>query len=207
MKKRELREIDGWVTIWEDGDKHRLCIQPFPCFGEDIAGLQVNVKICSKCNKKRIETSRQGDWDFKYEYCYKHRKEIRDFWDKEEQRRHAEDIRDVSPEEFKDFHKNVLALPLPKSTIGTFIMGRYYLDSFNSRGCGEYMSCLMGEGDYLTYYCGSSFYAEIALEITPIYDTLVAAAETDEAADSFYKWRGVYKVEPKRISKIMWWLK
>jgi len=115
--------------------------------------------------------------------------ETDDFWKNEGGRSHM-DICDVSAEDFRKMHKNVLAVDMDTTLKGMFIMGRYYLDGFHSRSCCAKMAECMGEGDYLDYYCGSSEYW-LLMHILPVILPLMEASNKDESSDEFKQlWRG-----------------
>jgi hypothetical protein len=182
-------------------------IQFFSCYGEEMSGGHgSHVQTCEKCGKKNVST----DW-FIGQLCKEHLAECYDFWDKEDDRPHM-DICDIDVWDFVLMHKNLLELAnsdkgifghFTRHDVGTFIMGRYYLEGFSSRSCAGQMAGFMGVGDYLHYYCGSSSYYDLMMLGSEKWrKMLIQAAEKDEAGKAFKRlFKGTVKPHKKRVKE------
>jgi hypothetical protein len=102
------------------------------------------------------------DSDSLFPLCPECEKKAQKFWDIHNGKG-QEHLCDLTDKQFNKRHKNVLRLKEDRTVIGTLLMGDYYLGGFSSRSCSERMASLMGNGDYLSFYCGSSSYLIIKM--------------------------------------------
>jgi hypothetical protein len=144
---------------------------------------------CGDCgglyNVPNEEEHMVGIWNS----CPACKKLMAEWWGAQKEGEH---ICDYTVEQLKERHKNALALieRYGVQTIGTLLLGRYYLNGFNSRSCSERMAFLVGGVGYMDFYCGSSNYLELCMEGRQIHPTnkellgeFNEACEKDEAVE------------------------